>query len=304
MKNFINYYYGFNIYNIYFVNGKYFFYNDQERYMLKVCDNPNMAVYFQELNYQLKQYNYFFSIVANRNSSYITWIEGKPYVLLKLSNITEGKISIFDIKTDLFFNADTKLSGLSRFPWTKLWENKIDYFEEWFFIKYEGYKKIYSLFHYFIGIAENALLYLKETEREEKQEQSDNLVIAHDRVTIDYDLYDYYDSSNVILDHASRDVSEYIKSMFLHRVWDLDVIKKYLEKHYFSRYGLRMLYARIVFPSFFFDYLEEMIVKNSDIDLLYLENRADEFQIFIKDISLFLQENYNLPVISWITKKT
>lgn len=304
MKNFINYYYGFNIYNIYFSNEKYFFYNDQVGYLLKIYSNPNIMDYYQELGNQLKQYNYFFSMVLNRDNNYVTWIENKPYVLLKISNIPKDKISIFDIRTDLFLNANTKLSVLNRFPWMKLWEDKIDYFEEWFGVKQNGYRKIYPLFHYFVGIAENALLYLKESDREEQQEQSDQLVVAHTRVTIDFELYDYYDPTNVIIDHASRDISEYIKSMFLHRVWDLDAVKKYLEKHYFSKYGLRMLYARILFPSFFFDYLEEMIVKNSDIDLLYLENRAEEFQTFIKDISIFLQENYNIPIISWITKKT
>lgn len=303
MKNFINYYYGFNINNIYFNNGKYIFYNDQERYILKLCYNSNIAMYYQELGYQLSQYNYFFSIVLNKENNYITWIENKPYVLLKLSNIENDKISIFDIKTDMFVQPSTKLSILNRFPWIKLWESKIDYFEEWLFTKHNDYKKIYPLFHYFIGIAENALLYLKESEIEEKKESSDELVIAHDRVTLNYELYDYYDPINVIFDHPSRDVSEYIKSMFLNRIWDLDLIKKYLEKHYFSRYGLRMLFARILFPSFFFDYLEEMITNNSDADLLYLENRADEFQNFIKDISLFFQETYNIPVIPWIIKK-
>lgn len=303
MKNFINYYYGFNISNIYFSNGKYFFYNDNERYVLKICYNSNISLYYQELRYQLEQYNYFFSIVLNRDNNYITWIENKPYILLKLSNIENDKISIFDIKTNMFIKTGTKLSILNRFPWIKLWESKIDYFEEWLFAKQGNYKKIYPLFHYFIGIAENALLYLKESEREEQKEESDQLVISHDRVTLNYELYDYYDPTNIIIDHASRDISEYIKSMFLCRVWDLDIIKKYLEKHYFSRYGLRVLFARILFPSFFFDYLEEMITKNSDIDLLYLENRADEFQNFIKEISLFFYENYNIPMISWIIKK-
>ena len=292
MKNFINYYYGFNIHNIYFSNEKYFFYNDQTKYVLKPCYNSSISIYYQELSYQLEKYRYFFSIILNRENNYITWIENKPYILLKLSNIENEKISIFDIKNDMFLDIGNKISTLNRFPWTRLWENKIDYFEEWLFIKQDGYKKIYPLFHYFIGIAENALLYLKESEREEQKEPSDQLVISHDRVTINYELYDYYDPANIIIDHASRDISEYIKSMFLHRVWDLDLVKQYLENHYFSRYGIRMIFARILFPSFFFDYLEEMITSNRDIDLLYLESRADEFQTFIKDIGLFLEMFY------------
>lgn len=304
MKNFINYYYNFNIHNIYFSNEKYFFDNDKIRYVLKLCYNLDISSYYYELERQLEKYKYFFAIILNRENNYITWIEGKPYILLKVGNINNEKISVFDIKNNYFIEISSKLSMINRFPWIKLWENKIDYFEEWLFVKQEGYKKIYPLFHYFVGIAENALLYLKESEREEVKEQSDQLVVSHDRLGINYELYDYYDPSNIIIDHASRDISEYIKSMFLYKIWDLDLINQYLKKQYFSRYGIRILLARILFPSFFFDYLERMITNNSDIDLLYLESRVAEFQSFIKDICLFFYENYNIPMIPWIIKKT
>lgn len=158
------------------------------------------------------------------------------------------------------------------------------------------------MFHYFIGIAENALLYLKEAKREEVSNQLDQLVISHNRITLDYDLYDYYDPANIIFDHASRDVSEYIKSMFVNKVFDLELVKEYLRGHQFSRYGIRVMLSRILFPSFFFDYIEEMISNNRDIDLLYLEARTGEFQMFIKQISLFLSEEYNIPVIPWMVK--
>lgn len=302
MRNFINYYYNFNITDIHFNNGKYFFYNEKDRYMLKTYYGYDLKVYYYELSHQLEHYDYFFSVVLNKDNNYVTWIENKPYILLKLTNISNDKISIFDIRTDLFITYDTKYSVLNRFPWFKLWESKIDYFEEFVFSKYDNYKKIFPLFHYFIGIAENALLYLKEVELEEKKEFSDQLVIAHDRVDLNYELYDYYDPTNIIIDHASRDLSEYVKSMFINKVWDLDLIKKYLEKHSFSKYGIRILFARILFPSFFFDYFEAMIV-NNNIDLLYLENRADEFENFITEVSLFFKDNYNIPIIPWIIKK-
>lgn len=303
MKNFINYYYNFNIEDLHFSNEKYFFSHEQKKYMLKICNNLDILAYYTELSSQLYQYDYFFIIIPNIDNHYITWIDNKPYVLFQLSNIINDKISIFDIRVDFFINLNSKISTLNRFPWIQLWENKIDYFEEWFSSKQDSYKNIYPLFHYFIGIAENALLYLKENEKEETKEQSDQLVISHNRLVQNYELFDYYDPTNIIVDHASRDVSEYIKSTFLNRVWDLDMMKDYLQKHYFSKYGLRVMYARILFPSFFFDYIEEMITNNRDIDLLYLENRADEFQTFIKEISLFLQEKYDLPIIPWIIKK-
>ena len=215
-----------------------------------------------------------------------------------------SKISIFDIKNDYFIDVHGKISNLNRFPWTRLWENKIDYFERILFSKKESYKKIYPIFHYFIGIAENALLYLKQTIQEEEQEDSDKVVISHSRITIDYELYDYYNPVNIIIDHSSRDISEYIKSMFLHRVWDLDILSQYLDKNYFSRYGIRMIFARILFPSFFFDDLENMILHSSDINVLLLESRAEEFENFIREIGTFFMNKYDIPMLSWIIKET
>jgi len=167
MKNFIDYYYNFNINNILFNNGSYFFYDGSNKYMLKQIENNKILDQQIELSYQLSDYQHFFLIVRNKENSYITWIENKPYVLLKLSKIENDKISIFDIKTDLYVTVTSKNAILNHYPWIKLWENKIDYFENWFSMKYDSYRAFFPLFHFFIGIAENALLYLKESEKEE-----------------------------------------------------------------------------------------------------------------------------------------
>lgn len=303
MKNFINYYYNFNIYNMSFNNGKYYFYNNHEKYMFKICNNVNLLRCYEALNYQLNKYNYFFKLIPNRENNNITWINGKPYIMLKLSNILEEKISISDIKTNLYIDIDNNISMLNHFPWIELWQNKIDFFEDYFFIKHDSYKKMFPIFHYFIGIAENALLYLKENEIESKKTHTDNLVVSHVRMTVNDNLYDYYDLTNIIIDHSSRDISEYIKSAFLNKVWDLDILKIYLKKNKFSEYGLRTLLARIVFPSFFFDYLENMINNDKKMDILYMEVRIEEFQKFIREVCIYLSETYGLPTIPWIVRE-
>lgn len=272
--------------------------------MFKICDDLNLLKCYSTLNQQLIKYHHFFSLTPNRENSYVTWIDGKPYIMLKLSNVLKEKISVYDIKPDLYITINNDISMLNHFPWIELWQNKIDYFEEYFFVKQNSYKKMFPIFHYFIGIAENALLYLKETEIESKKEFSDNLVVSHVRITVYDDLYDYYDLTNVIIDHPSRDISEYIKSAFVNKVWDLDILKGYLEKNKFSDYGVRTLLARIMFPSFFFDYLENLINNDEKLDLLYIETRAEEFKKFIREVCIFLSEKYKISTIPWIIKET
>lgn len=303
MKNFIDYYYNINVSEIKHIHDKYFIYTNNERYMLKVFGDTDFFMVYEYLANQLDKYLYFFRIVKNRQNDHLTYIDNKPYILLKLSDINNNTISIYDIKINQFFEYSNKISRLIRFPWVKLWENKIDYFEEWCYLKQNQYKNMYSLFHYFIGVAENAVLYLKITEAEEKVEEIDRLVISHNRLSMDSSLYDYYDPTNIVLDHPSRDVSEYIKSTYVHGNFDIKLLEEYLNEHHFSKYGLRLLYARILFPSFFFDYIDEMILNSYDTDLLYLEARIIEFEKFISQISVFFKEKYDIPVVTWCIKE-
>lgn len=304
MKNFIDYYYSFNIYNITMKDGKYFFFNEKEKYLFKMCDNYDILYCYDKIKNQLDKYGYFFSVIKNINNSYVTLIDRKSYVLLKLTNIKNDRISIFDIKTDIYIDLNYELKNINYFNWIDMWEKKVDYFESILQSKYDTYKIIFSLFHYFIGMAENAILYLKETEKTENRTEYDRLVISHIRLGTENELYDYYDPTNIIIDHPSRDISEYLKSMFINKNWDIDVLKDYLKRHKFSNYGIRVMISRIIFPSFFFDYLEIMLQKNNNLDLLYLETRVVEFQMFVTQIMQFLVEEYNIPKINWIIKKT
>lgn len=305
MKNYIDYYYGFNIFDLSFSNGIYFFSNLRTKYMLKICKNINDCNYLFNLSESIIANGYinFFKIIKNKEDKIITLIEGKPYILLKISNIKNDIISIFDIKSNLYVDVNNNFGNLIHYPWEIMWENKIDYFENWFLNKFDIYKDLYPIFNYFIGVAENALLYLKEVNANEIRENSDNLVVSHSRININTSLFEYYDSTNLIIDHSSRDVSEYIKSCFINHCWDIDILREYLKNHYFSNYGLKLLFSRILFPSFFFDYIEKMITDNTKIIFLDLENRVVEFQNFIRDISFFLIEEYNINGVAWILKK-
>ena len=304
MKKYINYYYNLSVNNIYFRDSKYFFTSDNNNYILELCNNMIISEYYNDLIKQIAKNPFFSTIVINKDGNLITVIDNKPYVLLKVKNISNEEISIFDIKNNLYVDVTGKLNIINHFPWIKLWERKIDNLEDWFLNKTSKYKELYALFNYYIGISENALLYLKQTLINEQIEESDNLMIQHSRVGVNTSLYEYYDPINIIIDHHSRDISEYVKSSFLNYNWDIRLLDDYLKKNHFSRYGLMVMYSRILFPSFFFDYLDKMISENKNIDLLYLESRTNEFQDYLKQISNFFVDKYNIEPVEWIIKKT
>lgn len=299
MKNLINYYYNFESYDIVYNNSKYYFKNKGENYILKLCYDQNIGDYYKYLGYQLRNLNnnYFFKIIPNRNNTLITIIENKPYVLLKTSNINNDEISIFDLKTNAYINNNQLLSIIDRSDWINMWTNKIDYFEEWFNDKKEKYNDLYAIYNFYIGLSENALLYLKENKNKTYKRQNDRLCIQHKRINKNSKLYDYYDISEVILDHPTRDIAEYIKSCMTDDTLDITVLENYLDNTDFSEYGLKIMYARILFPTFFYDYIDNMILNNGDANLSVLESKTVNYYKNIKKISMFFKQKYGIPTI-------
>lgn len=300
MKNYINYFYGLTIDNLIFSNEKYTFFNNEDLYILKYCSDSNYD--YRYLCSMLEKYKYFSNVVLNKNNDVVTLIDNKPFILLKVNNklSVDKKIEISDIRIDMFIHMDDKLIKLKRFPWVDFWERKIDYLEDWIINKVDLYKKIYPIFNYFIGLSENALFYLKETIVSEKMENCDRLTIQHARVTNNTYLYEYYDPTNVVFDHSSRDVSEYFKSLWEKGMFDYALFEKYLDKINVSRFWIKTMYSRLLFPSFFFDYFEDSIIKKNNSDLSYLETKINDFQIFFSKISILLSKKYNIECLKWI----
>ncbi len=305
MKNFINYYYHFYVSNIHLLDGRYFFTYGNDQYMFKLCfENAHLIEEIDELSKQLYYQDVFYhEIIYNKDNSIITYIDGKPYVMLKLSKVASLPVSLFDIKGKNYIQLNKKLNNLVLFNWTYLWENKIDYFEEQILTKKNEYFSLLPSFHYFIGLGENAILYVKEAINNEKKEYTDQLVASHKRFYKGFTLIDFYDPTNLIIDHKARDAAEYMKYSFLIKDYDISVIKDYLEKFELSRLGAHLLFGRLLFPSFYFDQLELVLTRNEYSNIHKLETRLEEYQLFLIDIFMILKEKYQIQEINWILKK-
>ena len=303
MKNYISYFYNINVDSICFVNQKYIFNSDGVTYILERCKERNIEFYYIELEQQLEQYKLFFKLIPNRHNRLITIIDNNAYILLRVGNVVDDTISLIDLSHPLYVRNTEKLSSLIHFPWYKFWEQKIDYMEEWYRSKKEKYKMLYPWIDYFIGLGENALMYIKLVESDRVMQSCDKLSFQHKRVDKNTKKYDYYDPTNIIIDHSSRDIAEYVKANILQETFDLMAFEKCLNNINISKYWIKMLYGRILFPSFFFDYMERIMsddnikIKNSEIEKMIFN-----IEKALKEISLLLNQKYNIPIINWIKK--
>ena len=276
MKNYINYYYNFKISNIFLKNKKYFF------------------------NSQLEKYEYFSKPILNRFNNIITIIDGKKYILFSIKKFLHDEISIFDINPSYTIDMNSKKLKINHFPWIDLWEKKIDYVEKWFNSCKNRYYSLTSIFNYFIGISENALLYLKETMIDNIS--VDNLTFQHNRISTNTTLIEYYNPSNLVIDHFSRDISEYIKSCIINKIWDFELIKEYLNKYNIKKTDAQIMYARILYPSFFFDKIEKYIKSGNINEIMEIENIISNYNIAICQISNYFLKKYRIIPINWIIK--
>ena len=299
MKKYIEYFYNLKIDKMIFYKGKYILDCDGKKYIFKLCNSLDFVYEIKLVENELQKFDFFFSFVLNKNSKFITTIENRNYVLLKINKSFENScLSIFDIKTNMYLTFNNSFNKMKRFPWINLWQQKIDYLENWLLNKRDQYKMIYSIFNYFIGISENALMYLKEIIY--SNNDISDITIQHDRIGIDTDLYDYYDSTNIVFDHRTRDISEYVKSLWLNGIFDIDDFENYLNYNNFSGVDIKIMYSRIFFPSFFFDNFEFCIEHNNYDNMLLLETKIEDYQAFLEQISILFINKYNVECIKWI----
>jgi len=308
MKNNIMYYYNLNIDNIYQSNDYFYFDINNQRYELVIYTRDikeQHAIY--ELNRKMVMSNILVhEIILNKDNYVVTIINNIPYILYKVY-ITKNKDKEFSL-LDLTYLSNYNFEYddiLKRDNWNILWGRKIKYLEYQVNQTGKKYPILVDSFSYFVGLAENAISYAKNTEIETKKEQTDIGVISHRKIKECNKLSCIYDPLNIVIDHKSRNLAEYIKiSFFKNNKNIFNELNLYFSNNYFSLYGIRILFARILYPSFYFDMYEEIILnQRKESEILNITNRINEYEEYLRNIFFYLRRLYNIPEIEWLTRK-
>lgn len=272
MINSIKYYYGISVSDLVQKDNDYYF------------DNYILKYYYKDLdvdlyNYLIKQNNYLHKIIYNQENNYITYIDNKPYILLKVE--IENNITLnFIKKYNIFFNYK-KNPG-----WDMLWENKIDFYEK--NITNIKDEKIYNSFNYFVGMTENAISIYK------KLKLNNDFYLCHIRFSNDID---FYDPLNIIVDYKMRDIAEYIKKEFyLKNKYYLETINEIVA---YNNYNDTMLFlVRMMYPTIYFDQYDNYIKKES-INYLFYDKR-EKYEHYLKEIYQTIKKKYQIIRIEWL----
>ncbi|MEG2322406.1 MAG: hypothetical protein RSB71_02865 [Bacilli bacterium] len=298
MKNVINYYYNLEPIAIHQINKKYYFKASDEQYVFITYDNINeIDALYDFSNSLLLRGLMCHQMILNIDKQILTKVNEDLYVLMKIY-VAKKDIAINDI---LNFNNitinDTK-SILRRDDWFNLWTNKIDYFE--YQINQLGKKHpiITRSFSYYVGLAENAISLISNVNKDGL-----SLNLSHRRILYNDTFYNLYNPLNFVIDLRVRDICEYFKSCFFNGQEVLELIKQYLSYNKLSYNESCYFFARLLYPSYYFDVYEKIIDNQIDEEEInYVISKVDSYENILREVYIYLKSSINIPEIEWLQK--
>ncbi len=263
-------------------NNSYIFLYNDDFYIFKKCNlREDYLMYIY--NYINDSNTLYHNIVKNRHNKYVSSYNNENYILMKIKfNI--NRMLLLD---DIYLSGAHHVSYMRKndFNWTKLWKLKIDQVE--YFINNYQQLNISSLaiINYYLGLSEVAISFFDTIKLDDYIPVS----LSHNRIENNSDLYDYYSVTNVIFDHVTRDMGEYIKNyIYCNNSINMDNYQVLKRLNINDKY---MLISRILFPSYFFDVFDDFVLNERDFV---------DFDKYFSCMDIY--ENNLKSVISYILK--
>ena len=298
MRDFLNYYYYLFPDRIHKVGQSYFFnihnyYFGFYPYNGNIEELPSLLSLNNYMSYQSDRIN---RILLNKEGNIITSKENHNYILILLKTISNDSISLKNIID--FPRLDISLPLLNRTNWYSLWSQKIDYLERIRDHLKKEKNLIYNSLPYYIGLAENAISYLKYSNLE-----NHHLAICHKRVKENEPLMEFYNPLSLVIDYKVRDLAEYYKSLFFHTC-DIKEIINSIKKVKMNQVDTIYFYIRMLYPSYYFDAVDDILKGNiRENDILKITKYAEDYEYLLYELYLLFKSKVNLIGIEWITKK-
>lgn len=299
MENAIKYYYNMNPKRLDKCDSGILFEDNGELYYLELAHyNDKRIKDVYELNKIMISNNILVhEIILNTFKQIVTIIDEKGYILMRINVNLDKKIDLKDIAYFQYlsrFLVSNKMSKSS--SWGEKWSKKIDYYEQQAIEIGKKYPVAMEAFSYFVGIAENAILYINNLGNE-----NPSMTYCHIRPNMN--PLDFYNPFNLILDYKVRDLSEYIKLKFFYDKLDFKELNEYILNNNLTGIDIQYFYARMLFPTYYFDIFERVMDGTCDeIKLSYIVKNMNEYEKFLNNLYKYLSKFARLEEIDWLKK--
>jgi hypothetical protein len=299
MNNGLIYYYNLKVKEIYPKNNDYLiFTNDDDEFILKRFNkdliNINEVIQLVK-SYNIERSNYY-SLVNNKFNNAISQIDEKDYVLLKAKGLLGDYIDVKAIYNNLYISRGIEQKYSNN--WSLLWQKRVDYIEYQVGQLGKNKKEVINSFGFFSGLAENAISFISINKIDFKKCK---VSLCHRRINYPNMAINYYNILNIKADYEVRDMAEYIKSkIMIDENIDND-INYIINKCDYNVDDLKLFMARLMFPSQYFDLIEEVIVSDTTESLVekYVE-KIDSYLHMLSDVYLEISKKNTLIIPEWL----
>lgn len=207
--------------------------------------------------------------------------------------------------------------------WKSMWEQRLGQLEGfWNSMLYKQPESEFDQlflesFPYYMGIAENAIQYLVDTELDDDPTAVDSGTICYNRFTKDTWAGEYYIKNpfDWVFDHCGRDLAEWTRDRYFRNIKTYHrEVKTFYEEYQsvmpLSSFAWRLIYARLLFPIHYVECIENYYSAIQEADRLFLEERLKKMVSQSRDLEIFLKEFYDntevpvktlkIPIVSWL----
>lgn len=210
--------------------------------------------------------------------------------------------------------------------WKSFWETRLTQMERVWNEKlfsepeHEFERMFLESFPYYMGLAENGIQYLTDTELDDKPLPNDSGTVCHHRFTETSwrGRYDYKNPFDWVFDHCARDLAEWTRERYFHniRTYEPEVSRFFRDYQSFSplsSFSWRLLYARLLFPLHYFDCVEGYYTTSSEQHKHMSQDRLMRYLQCTKEHEEFLRSfyelvgvavrKYRIPELDWLRNR-
>ncbi|MEC5424926.1 hypothetical protein QGM71_15675 [Virgibacillus sp. C22-A2] len=304
------------------VNGRDGYKYDGYLYFIILMENKEI-IYMEQaaLAYYLveKGYPQMAIPIRNINNEWFTIYEGNNYMVIQVQQVkqvnedTNGKLLADFHQIGTLYNFEPQAIS-SYGQWKQLWIDKLTAFENKIVEEArenpsDYYRLVMDTLPYLIGISENAIQYIQESERDTRYDGTDQGTIAFKRYTTNLEKPVIW-THDLVYDHPARDIAEYIRFMMLTRE-NHDAVVSFMNSYQSVRplsvFSWRLLYARLVFPIHLFDQIDNGFA-NPDLEVSYirLQELLEKQTHYEGKLRNFFEhagvdrESHRIPVLHWL----
>lgn len=296
MENAISYLYGFTISKKISYKDKTVYYTDKGIFLFaKVEDAQKIYQLHNFIKNMNNTFKHIYTFYYNIYGDIISKINDHIFTLIKLDNDYSKKIDFIEMIEFYnwsFDNIPNTYKQKYTNNWVGLWEDKINYLLTHFNNNILNNKNYILIFNYYVSLAESSLEYLMKLNKNNLNNYK--VVLSHRRIINSNIKLDFYNPLNLMIDIEQRDIGEYIKSLYYEDEDYINELHYYFKTHKLDSYNAAMLYARIIYPSIFFDDYE-----SSNININKYIN-FKKYESFIKKIYEVISSYIKISNIDWL----